>query len=153
MLRVLFFLLLCLPFAELALLVFLGRNVGILQTIGLALITSLIGGALAKQQGLRVIAQWQRAHVERRVPEEGLVSGLLVLIGAGMLLLPGFISDIIGLIFLLPPTRRFIAAMIRNAVAAGILRGNIRVVTPESGPIIQAGPPPHLPPPRREVDD
>lgn len=165
MLGWLLFGLLCLPFGELALLIYLGRHVGILETLGLALATSVFGAALAKQQGLRVVQQWQRAQAEGRVPEEGLVSGMLVLVGAALLVLPGFISDVVGLLFLLPPTRMLIAAIIRRFVAQGIGKGRIHVVghqgfassapsgfTMPQGPIIEVVPQGARLPEKREND-
>ncbi|MFO7177481.1 MAG: FxsA family protein [Pseudomonadota bacterium] len=95
--------------AELWLLVRLGSWLGIGGVLALVLVSAVGGAWLAKRQGVRVVRSWQRALSEGRAPDEGLTSGVLVLAGAVLLLTPGLISDVLGLVLLFPPSRRLVA--------------------------------------------
>jgi UPF0716 protein FxsA len=135
----LFLLFTALPFAELGILVAIGQHIGLWPTLALTIAAGVLGAALAKSQGRRVLREWQQALAEGRVPEEGLVSGLLVLVGAVLLVTPGVLSDFLGFFMLLPQTRRLIARALRAWVARRIADGRLRVFT--FGPP-RAGPPP-----------
>lgn len=93
------------PFAEVYLLLRIGDRIGLGPTIGLVLGTALLGAWLVRREGLRVLRQWQRALEEMRVPEEGITASLLVLVGAVLLVTPGVITDLVGMVLLLPATR------------------------------------------------
>lgn len=97
------------PLVELYLLLWLGTVIGFWPTVGIVLTTALVGGFLAKREGLRVWNEWQKALSEMRIPEDGIISGLLVLVGGVLLVTPGVLTDITGLCLLFPPTRRVIA--------------------------------------------
>lgn len=114
---------------EIYLLILLGRWIGPGPTLLWVLGTGLFGAAFARAEGLRVWRAWQRSIASRNIPEEGIVSGLLVLIGGFLLVLPGPLSDLVGLIFLFPPTRRLIAATLRRRVERKIRGGAIHVVS------------------------
>jgi UPF0716 protein FxsA len=105
MLFFLLLLLVILPIAELAVLVQVAGSIGVLNTIGLVIVVSLVGVWLAKQAGLGVIARMRRTQARGEVPSRELVDGALVLLAAALLVLPGFISDVIGILLLLPPIR------------------------------------------------
>ncbi|WP_437299914.1 FxsA family protein [Sorangium sp. So ce426] len=117
-----------LPFLELWLLLSIGDVIGFWPTVAIALGTAVLGAALAKREGLKVLASWRGAMAAGRVPDEGLTGGLLVLLGAALLVTPGVLTDVAGLLLLLPPVRRRIAAVVRErferrvaaASAAGI---------------------------------
>ena len=100
-------LVIALPVAEIAVLVATGRAIGALPTIGLMLATTLLGAWLAQREGRRTWVTLRRAFAEGRMPTGELADAVLVMIGGLFLMLPGFISDIIGLICLLPFTRPF----------------------------------------------
>ena len=122
------------PLLELYLLLFIARYVGFLPTVGLVLVTGLIGALLAKKEGLRVVRRWQQSLAQGRMPEEGLVGGLLVLVGGVLLVTPGVLTDVAGFLLLLPPTRRVIAARVRRALERRMADGTVRVTTFQSGP-------------------
>ncbi|MFB6264233.1 MAG: FxsA family protein [Bradymonadaceae bacterium] len=97
---------------ELALLVQVGQMIGIGATIALILATALVGGILAKQQGLTI---WNRIQSELRqgeMPGDSLLDGLAVLIAGAFLLTPGVLTDLVGIGLLIP----FVRAPIRRAV-------------------------------------
>jgi UPF0716 protein FxsA len=125
------------PFIELFLLLAVGREIGIVPTIAMIIATALIGAALAKREGLRVYTEWQRAIAEMRVPDEGITSGLLVLVGGALLIAPGVLTDIVGILLMIAPIRRVVARFIEarvkkhleTAAASGAQPGVFRVQT------------------------
>lgn len=102
------------PLVELWLLLAIGERIGFWPTVGLTVVTAFVGAALAKREGRRVLARWQQAVRELRVPEEGVLSGVLVLIGGVLLVTPGVITDATGILLLIPFTRRLIADQIKK---------------------------------------
>ena len=97
--------------ADLYGLVWIGRNLGFWTTFGLTAAMGLLGTALARREGLRVWRSWQSALERGQAPEESMVAGALVLLGAVLLVAPGFGTDVLGLLLLLPVTRRPLAKL------------------------------------------
>jgi UPF0716 protein FxsA len=124
-----------LPFVELYVLTLIAREVGFVPTLVLVLVTGLVGASLARREGLRVLRGWQESIARRQVPEEGLLGGVLVLVGGLLLVLPGVLSDVLGLFLLLPPTRRIVSRWVRREVERRMASGSIRVTTVSTGPI------------------
>lgn len=102
------------PLLDLWLLLAIGEQIGFWATIGLTIFTAVLGAYLAKREGRRVIAKWHQAVQALRVPEEGVLSGVLVLAGAVLLVAPGVLTDAMGILLLVPPTRRFVAGLLRG---------------------------------------
>jgi len=125
----LFLLFTLVPLLDLWVLLAIGRAIGFWPTVALVLGTGLTGAWLAKSEGLRVIRAWQHALEEGRVPDEGVLSGVLVIVGGVLLVTPGVITDAVGLALLFPPTRRLAAAGLRRYLARAVRTGRIRVVT------------------------
>jgi UPF0716 protein FxsA len=125
----LFFLFTALPLVDLWVLLHIGRALGFWTTVALVVATGLVGAWLAKAEGVRVLRDWQRAVSEGRLPEEGVLSGALVLAGGLLLVTPGVISDALGLLLLVPPTRRIAAAGLRRWLRRQIEAGRIHVVS------------------------
>lgn len=123
------------PLVELYLLLWMGSVVGFWPTVGIVLVTATIGGWLAKREGLRVWNEWHKALAEMRMPEDGIISGLLVLIGGVLLITPGVLTDITGLSLLFPPTRRVLAKWLEGYAERRFKGGpsvmNVRVVSPQ----------------------
>ncbi len=92
------------PIAELYVLIQIGSAIGILPTIALLILDSVLGAALMRSQGRAAWMRFNRAVEEGRVPGREVIDGVLVIFGGALLLTPGFISDFLGLILLLPPT-------------------------------------------------
>lgn len=116
MLRGLVLLFVVVPMADLYLLTLIARATSLWVAVGLAIGTGVLGGVLAKREGLRVWRRWQAAMRDMRVPDEGVISGVLVLVGGVLLVSPGVLTDVAGMLLLIPPTRRFIAERIRRRV-------------------------------------
>ena len=96
---------LALPILEIAGFVVVGRQIGVLATIGLVLLSALVGTFLLRQQGFDVMAR-VRAEIDAgRNPGRQLAHGLMVLIAAMLLIAPGFISDILGILLFIPAVR------------------------------------------------
>ena len=122
------------PIAELYVIIQVGQSIGVLPTIALLILDSILGAWLWRSQG-RVA--WQRFNLalqEGRAPAREVLDGVLVIFGGALLLTPGFLTDILGLILLIPPTRavfrrmlvaRFVPRMVRTGAgaAAGRMRG------------------------------
>ncbi len=110
-----------LPLVDLLLLLWIGSRIGAGPALALVLVTGFAGAVLAKLEGLRVLRSYRAALASGRLPEEGVLSGLLVLLGAALLVAPGVITDGIGLILLVPPTRRAVAAFLRRRLERRIV--------------------------------
>lgn len=116
-----------LPFAELYLLIRIGRVFGPLPTLVLVLLTGVAGAALAKRQGRKVLRAWREALAAGQVPEEGVIGGILVLVGGLLLITPGVLTDVVGLLCLLPATRRMIAASLTRYLGRQVAASQARV--------------------------
>jgi UPF0716 protein FxsA len=93
------------PLVELAVLIQIGKWLGVWDTIWLCIITAILGAFLVKLEGLRVWLKLQVELMQGRMPTNQLIDGVLILVGGIMLLTPGVITDLIGLTLLLPFTR------------------------------------------------
>ncbi|WP_294947851.1 FxsA family protein, partial [Sulfurivirga sp.] len=83
--------------------------IGALPTIALVLLTALVGAWLMRQQGLMTLQRLQVQLAQGMVPEQAMLEGALILLGGMLLLIPGFITDALGLALLLPGVRHRLA--------------------------------------------
>lgn len=90
---------------ELTVLVVVGRAIGVLATVGLLVLASLLGAVLLRREGGRALGAFVTALRTRRLPHRELFDGMLIAAAGILIVLPGFISDALGLLLLLPPTR------------------------------------------------
>lgn len=93
------------PIAELAVIVQVGHHIGYVDTLGLLLLVSIAGGWLVRREGLGVLRRARRQLDAGTVPGREIVDGVLVLAAGALLLTPGFITDCVGILLLLPPVR------------------------------------------------
>jgi len=93
------------PLAELAVLIAVGDWIGLVPTLILLLAVSVVGAWLAKREGLAAWRRFQLALAEGRMPTVEVADGAMILLAGALLLTPGFLSDVIGVLLLLPPTR------------------------------------------------
>ena len=105
MLGVLALLFLVVPFAELFVLLQVGRAIGALETIGLLVLVSIVGAWLVKREGLGVLRRAEERLRQGGMPGRELVDGVMILFAGALLLTPGFLTDILGILLLLPPVR------------------------------------------------
>lgn len=124
MVGVLVLLFLVVPLAELYVIIQVGHAFGALNTIGLLIIISFIGAWLAKREGLGVWRRFQRQVESGSVPGREIADGVMILAASALLMAPGFLTDIVGILLLLPPVRVAVrAAVLRRAARrAGIVR-------------------------------
>ena len=150
------------PIAELYVIIKVGETIGLIPTLVLLLLDALIGSMLLRQQGRAAWVRFNRALAENRLPHKEVFDGVLIIFGGALLITPGFITDIFGLVLLIPPTRAIVRAiasrMVRRRMALG---GGATIWTmgraqrpPRSRPAPE-GPRPggHDPPPRGPAPD
>lgn len=101
------------PFLELALLIWIGREIGLLPTVVLVLLTGVAGAALARQQGLATWRRFERALSAGRLPGRELLEGFFILLAAAFLLTPGVLTDAVGFALLVPAVRGAVADRVR----------------------------------------
>jgi UPF0716 protein FxsA len=107
------------PIAELAVLIQVGQLIGVWWTIALLIADALLGSWLLRAQGRAAWRRFNETLNSGRIPHREVVDGVLIIFGGALLLTPGFLSDVFGLLFLIPPTR---AVMRRLLVRRGVLR-------------------------------
>ncbi len=117
------------PLLELYLLLFVGSQIGFWPTVGIVLVTGALGATLAKREGMRVWHSYRESLAAGRLPDEGIVGGLLVLLGGVLLITPGMITDLAGFLLLLPRTRKLVADRVRAAVDRKLQQGVMQVIT------------------------
>ena len=93
------------PIAEIYVIIQVGQAIGALWTVLILIVDSLIGARLLSWQGRRAWASFQSALTEGRIPHREVLDGVLIVLGGAFLLTPGFITDAVGLLLLIPPTR------------------------------------------------
>jgi UPF0716 protein FxsA len=103
-----FVLLLVMMVAEIAVLVAIGQAIGVLVTILLLIAVSAVGVAMLRRQGVRTLTAFGDAVRNRRDPGPEMADGMLVGVAAGLVLFPGFVSDVLALFLLFPPTRALV---------------------------------------------
>lgn len=116
-----------LPLVELYILIRIGERVGFLPTLLGVIAVGLLGAALARREGFRVLRDWREALSQGRMPSEGVLGGMLVLVGCVLLVTPGVLSDFVGLGLLFPPTRRVFARAVHERLERSIEQGSVRV--------------------------
>jgi UPF0716 protein FxsA len=132
MVGVLALLFLVVPLAELYVIIQVGHAIGALDTIALLVVISFVGAWLAKREGIGVWRRFQRQIESGSVPGREIADGVMILFAAALLMAPGFLTDIAGILLLLPPVRAAVRGMVlrRAARRAGI----VRVYQGPSGP-------------------
>jgi UPF0716 protein FxsA len=143
------------PIAEIYVIIQVGEAIGIVPTIVLLLADAVIGSMLLRHQGRAAWIRFNRALAEGRLPHKEVFDGVLVIMGGALLLTPGFLTDIVGLIFLIPPTRALIRAMsarfVRRRMSIGATVWSVG--TPRRGPGPRPAPDGPSAPPREPSPD
>src|SRR3546814_16706687 len=123
--------LLGLPLAEIWVMIEVGEEIAALSTIALIVGTAVLGALLFRIQGVATLARVQDCLDRGEPPVGELLSGLGLLIAAIMLLLPGFMTDVVGLLLFIPPVRRL---LVGAGLAWAMARGTTRIWTVRGGP-------------------
>jgi len=117
------------PIAELAVLIQIGQLIGVWWTIALLVADAVLGSLLARSQGRITWRRFNEAVSAGRPPAREVMDGALVLFGGALLLTPGFLSDILGIVLLLPPTR----AIVRRVLVRRFAGRMMASMTPPRG--------------------
>ncbi len=115
------------PLIEILLLIEIGNQIGALNTILVIVLTAILGASMMRHQGFTIMRNIQRDLSEGRMPTVELINGALVLVGGIVLLTPGFFTDAVGFILLIPATRGFIRKKIQRLIRRKIESGDIHI--------------------------
>ena len=107
------------PVVEIAVIIQVGSWIGVLNTLVLLILVSVLGAWLVKRSGGGLLRRVQGELVAGRVPGAALVDGALLLVAGTLLLIPGFVTDFFGLLLLLPPVRAGIRSWLRRRWIGG----------------------------------
>jgi UPF0716 protein FxsA len=105
------------PIAELAVIIQVGQAIGVWWTIAILIADSLLGSWLMRHQGRSVWRRFNDTVQAGRVPAREVLDGALVIFGGALLLAPGFITDVLGLVLLVPPARALVRAILSRRLA------------------------------------
>ncbi len=114
---------LVIPIVEIYFLLKVGDIIGAFPTIILVVLTAVIGAGLLRQQGLSTLARLQRNIGQGKIPAQEMIEGVLLAVGGALLMTPGFVTDTMGFLCLLPFSRTFIAKNIMKRSADKIKAG------------------------------
>ena len=112
------------PVTELYILIEVGKKIGSVTTIGVIILTGIIGTYLVKSQGFMILRKIQNDLNEGIMPGDSLIQGAIVLVGGILLLTPGFVTDILGFIFLMPASRNILKKYLLKWLKGKIKEGN-----------------------------
>lgn len=115
------------PILEFTLLIEIGRVLGTLPTLILILGTGVVGAYFARLEGLRILYSIRSEFAQGHMPTEKLLDGLIVLIAGVVLITPGLLTDIAGLMLLIPLTRYPIKSFLKRRAQSLILKNNFRI--------------------------
>jgi UPF0716 protein FxsA len=102
------------PLAELYVIFKVGDAIGIVPTLAILVADSLIGSVLLKSQGRAVWKRFNETMRAGKIPHQEIVDGVLVIFGGAFLITPGFLTDIVGILLLLPPTRALFRRLVQR---------------------------------------
>jgi UPF0716 protein FxsA len=123
----LFLLFAIVPVLELLVLIKIGSRIGALNTVGLVVLTALLGVMLVRLEGLRTLRQIQLTLSQGQIPAEELLDGVLICVGGILLLTPGVLTDLFALVLLIPYTRQQFKRWLRRRFDRMMASGNTRL--------------------------
>ena len=123
----LFLLFTVVPLLELYILIKIGGYIGAFPTVGLVVLTALLGFVLARFEGLRKLEQIKRSLSQGIVPAEEMLDGVLIFVGGVLLIIPGVLTDLFALILLIPYTRTIFKRWLRRRFDRMVATRNIRL--------------------------
>jgi len=126
----LFLLFTIVPTLELIFIIKVGAQIGAINTIVLLVMIGAAGAYMAQMQGFQVLNSIQRNLEKGILPTEDMLDGLLILCGGVLLLTPGFLTDVIGLLFLFPATRALLKILLKRKFQRMVQKGEILTFGP-----------------------
>jgi len=119
---ILFVILILVPIVEIAIIIQVGQLIGPVWTVVLLLASAVVGSWLLRREGRRTWQAFREALAEPRVvPTRQVADGALVLLGGALMITPGFLTDAVGILCLLPPTRTFLRRAVTGVAARRLL--------------------------------
>ena len=137
------------PIVELYVIIQVGQWIGVVPTLLLLLADAVLGSLLLRHQGRGAWRRFNAALAERRFPAREVADGVMIAVGGTLLLTPGFVTDIFGLLLLIPPSRALVRRMLRSFFGRRFLVLGGLGGSGGAGPSWPGGQPPQ---PRRDYD-
>jgi UPF0716 protein FxsA len=109
-------LLILMPVIEIAVFIYVGQAIGVWKVIALVILSAILGALLLRYQSISVLRKINRDIRQGKAPEAGLVDGVLIVVGAILLIVPGFVTDAIGLVLMIPFVRSGIRHFVRSRI-------------------------------------
>ncbi len=131
MFKFVFALFILLPLAELYLLIEVGSGIGGLSTIALCLLTAALGGILVRHQGMRTLVQARELMNQGQPPAEQMLHGIMIAMSGVLLFIPGFLTDFIGFVLLIPMVRDYLSRWIISAQLSKQRKGGQVIIDAE----------------------
>ncbi|TQP74848.1 FxsA family protein [Vibrio cholerae] len=119
MFLILLFLFIAVPVIEIALFIQVGGVLGVWPTIALVLLTAIVGASLVRSQGLQTLLTVQQRLAQGQLPAQQILEGVMLAVAGVLLLTPGFFTDILGMLVLLPAPRAYFAKQLMSRVVVG----------------------------------
>ncbi|EOX4257795.1 FxsA family protein [Vibrio cholerae] len=119
MFPILLFLFIAVPVIEIALFIQVGGVLGVWPTIALVLLTAIVGASLVRSQGLQTLFTVQQRLAQGQLPAQQILEGVMLAVAGVLLLIPGFFTDILGMLVLLPAPRAYFAKQLMSRVVVG----------------------------------
>lgn len=120
---ILLFVFIIMPIAEMAVLIQVGGMIGVVNTIGFVLLTAMIGAWLLRQQGMATLLRANQRLNSGELPAKEVAEGLILAVGGVLLITPGFITDTVGFLCLIPFTRYWLSALALKRMVASSKSG------------------------------
>lgn len=124
------------PIVELAVILQVGQAIGALETVALLIAVSVVGSWLVKREGVGVLRRISAAVQGGRVPGRELADGALIILAGALLITPGFLSDVLGILLLLPPVRAAVRPVLLGVLAKRAIGVRTTGSGPRRGPIV-----------------
>lgn len=131
--KILLLLLIVVPALEIAVIFLSWNTFGLLLTVLFIIITGVLGAFLARREGLQAIRKAQLRTSQGQIPGSELLDGICILVGGVVLLTPGFISDALGFLLLIPATREMFKRLMQKMYERMIQSGNVYVISDQDG--------------------
>lgn len=115
------------PAVELVLLIEVGSRIGTVSTLGLIVVTGIMGSYLARLEGIAVLRHMQEEIKHGRLPAGTVVDGVMILVAGALLITPGILTDVFGFLLLFPAFRSFVKALVVKSIKRAATAGQLRV--------------------------
>lgn len=132
--RILFALFILIPIIEIYLLIQVGSVIGAIPTVAMVVFTAVLGGLLMRHQGLITLTRVQTALGRGELPTVAMLEGVVIMISGALLLTPGFFTDTLGFLGLVPPLRQWLILKVLERGVIHTVAPGARPHGPDSGP-------------------